>query len=184
MPLKRLPYPRIEPLIRKRLSTEEDEPTVRLIRALRVARERGYLTRGELAAVCYWKSPRAIRYIRANSPQRVRAMTRTALASRSEEGRLDALTCLRGVSVPMASAVLTLLNPRRYGVIDIRVWQLLHRLGTVEGNASGVGLTSSNWHQFLVILRYFAKRFRVKARDIERTLFDAHVAYQRGRLYS
>jgi hypothetical protein len=32
----------------------------------------------------------------------------------------------------MASALLTLLDPKRYGVIDIRVWQLLHRMGTSE----------------------------------------------------
>jgi hypothetical protein len=38
----------------------------------------------------------------------------------------------KGVSVPMASALLTLLDPKRYGVIDIRVWQLLHRMGTSE----------------------------------------------------
>jgi len=38
----------------------------------------------------------------------------------------------KGVSVPMASALLTLLDPKRYGVIDIRIWQLLHRMGTSE----------------------------------------------------
>ncbi len=87
------------------------------------------------------------------------------------------------MSVPMASAILMLLNPKRYGVIDIRVWQLLHEVGTVTKNADGVGFNFKNWYQFLVVLRYFAKKLGVTARDIERTLFIAHKEYQVGRLY-
>ena len=34
-----------------------------------------------------------------------------------------------------------------------------------------------------MILRYFAKEFGVKARDIERALFVAHNEHQKGRLY-
>src|SRR5262245_65837734 len=96
---------------------------------LRAARERGYLTAAELEAVCRWKSPRAIHLIRSNAPRRVRALTGRALRARGERQRLEALTELRGVSVPMASALLTLLDPRRYGVLDIRVWQFLHEVG-------------------------------------------------------
>jgi hypothetical protein len=91
---------------------------------------------------------------------------------------------LDGVSLPMASAVLTLLNPRRYGVIDIRVWQLLYGIGAVTKNPSGVGFTFSHWHQFLMIIRQFAEEFHVSARDIERSLFSAHQAYQKGNLYA
>ena len=111
-----------------------------LIRRLRVARKRGYVTPAELEAVCYWKSPRAIQYIRSNSPAQVGATTRSALATRSERRRLEALRQLKGVSVPMASALLMLLNPKRYGVIDIRVWQLLHKIGTVSKKRRGGGV--------------------------------------------
>jgi hypothetical protein len=83
----------------------------------------------------------------------------------------------------MPSAMLTLLNPRRYGVIDIRVWQLLHALGAVTKKPRGMGFNFKNWYQFLRIIRYFAKRHGVNARDIERTLFLAHQRYQKGKLY-
>ena len=76
-----------------------------------------------------------------------------------------------------------LLDPRRYGVIDIRVWQLLHELGAVTKNAEGVNLSSENWYEFLVIIRHYSRKLRVTARDVERTLFDAHRAYQRHQLY-
>jgi len=96
---------------------------------------------------------------------------------------MRALLKLEGVSVPSASAILTLLNPPRYGVIDIRVWQLLHRLGAVEGNRAGTGLTVAQWESFLRLIRQLAGTFRVSARVIERTLFNVHREYQSGRLY-
>ncbi|MGQ0548134.1 MAG: hypothetical protein ACT4PY_00475 [Armatimonadota bacterium] len=184
MALKRIPYQKTSRLIKACLSTEEDEETVDLIRRLRPARARGYLTRGELEAVCFWKSARAIHYIRSNSRSRIRTATRRALATTSERRRLEELTVLRGVSVPMASSILMLVDPRRYGVIDIRVWQLLYAIGAVTKKPAGVGFSFDNWMQFLRILRYFARRFNVKARDIERALFCVHRKYQKGRLYA
>jgi hypothetical protein len=184
MALKKIPYSKVSVLIKDCLSTEEDEATLDLIRRLRKVRARGYLTRGELEAVCRWKSARAIQHIKSNSASEVRAATRRALATKSERRRLAGLTVLRGVSVPMASSVLMLVDPQRYGVIDIRVWQLLHAIGAVTKKPAGIGFDFSNWYQFLMIVRHFAKKFNVKARDIERTLFCAHQEYQKGRLYS
>src|SRR2546428_774503 len=87
MALKRLPYDEAALLLRDYLSTQEDEETAALIRALRPARTRGYLTPSELEKVCRWKSARAIRYIKGNSASRVRSATRRALATRSERKR-------------------------------------------------------------------------------------------------
>ncbi len=183
MALKKLPYSRLEPLLRENLSVDEEDSATSLIHRLRAAKKRGWITPSELAAMCYWKSPRTIHHIRSNSPASVRAATRAALGTRSEQRRLEALRQLKGVSVPMASAILMLLDPKRYGVIDIRVWQLLHKVGTVTENADGVGFNFKNWYQFLMVLRYFAKKLGVSARDIERTLFLVHKEHQKGRLY-
>jgi len=183
MALKQIPYTRLEPLLRDCLSRSEDKGTLALVQKLRPARRRRYLTPGELEAVCRWKSARAIRHIRANSRWRVRSATHRALATRSERQWLEVLRTLQGVSVPMASAILTLLDPRRYGVIDIRVWQLLYKLGVVGQKPSGTGFNFNNWYRFLTIMRYFARKLDVNARDIERTLFVVHRKYQEGRLY-
>jgi hypothetical protein len=181
--LKNLPFRTVKVLLKQHLSAEEDTKTAALIRELRPARARGYLTREELEKVCRWKSARAIHLINRNSVVRVRTATRRALTTRSERRRLEALTTLDGVSVAMASAILTLLNPRRYGVIDIRVWQLLYAVGEVTKKSGGVGFNFNNWYQFLMKLRYFAKQLGVGARDIERSLFFAHQANQKGTLY-
>lgn len=171
-------------LLKQHLSTKEDVKTAALISELRPVRARGYLTRQELEKVCHWKSARAIHLIKRNSDVRVRTATRLALATRSERRRLEALRTLHGAPVPMASAILMLLDPRRYGVIDIRVWQLLYALGEVTKKSSGIGFNFKNWYQFLMKLRYFAKKLGVSARVIERSLFLAHQANQTGTLYA
>ena len=184
MALRPIPYRRLDTLVRAHLDAVEDEATAALIRRLRAARTRGHLTRAELEAVCRWKSARAIHHVRSNTAAAIRAATREALGARSEGLRLAALTRLRGVSVPMASALLTLLHPRRYGVIDIRVWQLMYEIGAVQTNADGAGFSFDNWHQFLATIRGVAVRLGVTARAVERTLFGVHVKYQRGTLYA
>jgi hypothetical protein len=185
MALKRVPASSLESLVRARLDeTVEDEAAAALMRALRAARRRGYLTRAEFEAACRWKSARSVHHVRSNTPAAVRAATRAALRARGEERRLEALTSLRGVSVPTASALLTLLFPRRYGVIDIRVWQLLHRMGRVGTNARGAGFTLAEWRTFLEVVRGVAARLGVTARVVELTLFGVHVHYQRGTLYA
>lgn len=93
------------------------------------------------------------------------------------------LTGLAGVSAPTASAILTLTDPRRYGVLDIRVWQLLYRLAAVTRNPGGRGFTVGHWLEFLALLRREARRYRVTARALEIALFRCHRQLQTGRLY-
>jgi hypothetical protein len=184
VPLKKLPYKRLQHLVGLHLSTREYPATQNVIDELSIARERGYLTRPELVNVCRWKSPRTIRHMRRNRADTIKKITRAAFGTRSEQKKLALLTTLHGVSVPMASSILMLTNPDRYGVIDIRVWQLLFEMGTVKRNSDGIGFDFKDWQAYLTILRYFAKKYNVGARDIERTLFRVHELYQEGALYS
>jgi hypothetical protein len=55
--------------------------------------------------------------------------------------------------------------------------------GLLQKTRVCVGFDFNNWYQFLMIIRYFAKKLHVTAREIERSLFLAHQANQRGTLY-
>lgn len=183
MPVHPLPYRSLRTLLRRELFRREDPETLALMRRLRPARRRRWLTRLEFIEICRWKSPRATRHYRLNRAATVRAVTRRALASRSERRRLALLTGLRGVSVPVASAILTLLEPRRYGVLDIRAWQLLHVLGVVSSRPGGTGFTFPQWREYLGVLRSEARALGVTARAVEWTLFRCHRKFQAGLLY-
>jgi hypothetical protein len=181
--MARGPRPTLESLLTGRAIAGEDAGTSALIERLRPARARGHFTRGELLLVARWKSPRALPLVASNSPARVRRATTAALRAESERERLESLVALHGVSVPTASAALTLIDPERYGVIDIRVWRLLHSVGAVDQNPRGANFTAAQWERFLAVIRGLATRHAVQARAIERTLFAIHVESHTGRLY-
>ena len=170
-------------LLRRELITEEDPATAALIARVSAARRRGFISRGEFLAMARWKSPRAHHRYKLNSAARVREASRRALAARSERRRMEHLLALDGVSVPVASAVLTLLDPRRYGVLDIRAWQMLYAVRGVNANPAGRGFSVGQWISYLATLRRHACRLRVPVRAVEYTLFLCHRKRQRGRLY-
>jgi hypothetical protein len=183
VPLRRPPHATLDALLRQALVRAEDPATAALLRDLAGVRRRGCFTRDEFLRMCRWKSPRARHLWSANGAARIRAVSHRVLATRDEQRRMELLTGLRGVGVPMASAILTLIDPRRYGVLDIRAWQLLFALRSVTANRRGQGFTIAQWLDYLAALRHHARRLRVSARTIEYTLFHAHRDLQRGLLY-
>ena len=176
-------YRDVASLLASELTLDDSPETRQLIRDLRVVRQRGHLTKAEFLKICRWKSPRAIKHCEKNSHHRIWRQSAMAFASRSERVRFEALTALHGVAAPITSAILMLTNPRRYGVIDIRVWQLLFDLGSVRTKPGGVGFDFSNWYHYLMKLRYHAKKLRVSVRTVEYSLFLYHQRVQRGPLY-
>jgi hypothetical protein len=183
VPVRRPPYPSLSALLDEELDRREDPGTLALVRRLRRLRRQGRLGRAAFLAMCRWKSPRASRQYARNSPARVRATLEAALQARDEARKLAALTGLVGVSVPVASAILTLLDPRRYGVLDIRVWQILFAMGVVTRRPSGRGFTAGDWLAYLVALRREAARLGAPVRAVEYSLFKCHERWQAGRLY-
>lgn len=112
------------------------EKTKRLKEKLaRVRRERQslYLTKAEFEEILQWKLGQQIGRQRerrsANTEEIIRAVTGLALTithSDKEyelELRMGILCALRGVAIPVASAVLALVFPEQYAVIDFRGWR-------------------------------------------------------------
>jgi len=176
-------YPTIQELIKNNLNIKEDFKTQKLIDELRPVLKRGYLTKEEFLKIGMWKSPRPKQQYLRNSEENIKKITQEVISTKFEKRKIDLLTKLKGVSVPTASAILTLIDPKNYGVVDIRVWQLLYSYGSVKTKPEGMGFDFKNWFNYLVKLRYYAKKFKVKARDIERTLFLYHKKIQKGNLY-
>ena len=176
-------YKKLKDLLDCELVNDEDPETAQLIRDLRVVRKRGCLTKEELLRICKWKSARSLPLCRKNTPDRVAQVSARAFAAPLERDRFRLLTSLYGVGPPMASAILTLTDPARYGVIDIRVWQTLYKLKSVYKKPKGVGFTFKDWYKFLKIFRYHAEDLGVSVRAVERTVFHYHQKIQQGRLY-
>jgi len=176
-------YRSLAELLRRELPTDEAEPTAALLRELRHIKRAKQFSRTEFIKMCRWKSSRAMHHYRRNTAAAVRRTSREVLRTRDERRRLELLTSLNGVSIPTASAILTLIDPERYGVIDMRAWQLLFEIGSVEKKPHGVGFIFADWKQYLSILREHARALGVPVRRVELTLFEYHRKTHEGRLY-
>ena len=176
-------YKTIEELIKKNLDTKENAETLKLMNELKNVKERGYFTKEEFLKIGMWKSPRPKdRYLK-NAEGDIILVSKKVFATKFEKRRIELLTSLDGVSIPTASAILTLIDPQNYGVIDIRVWQVLYLYSSVKDRPNGTNFDFNNWYNYLMKLRYYAKKFKVSARDIERIIFQHHKEIQVGNLY-
>ncbi|HKG22281.1 MAG TPA: hypothetical protein VKC34_10300 [Blastocatellia bacterium] len=173
----------IERLLHQRLGKTVD-PALGLIGTFSHIKHRAYFTRPEFLLMCRWKSPRPRRLYEANSSVEVRRVSVDVFASGCEKEKIGLLTSLKGVGLPTASAILTLTDPENYGVIDIRVWQLLYDHQVVASRPSGTGFSFDNWLEYLQAVRFWARKFKATARAVEVVLFDYHKQKQEGRLYA
>lgn len=172
-------YTSLKQFLEHRTPPREEPEAQALLKRLRAARKRGYLTRSEFIAACEWKSIRPRKRYSAHTTAEVREATGRALRGRSERRRLEALIALDGVGVAMASAVLALTDPEKYAVIDVRVWRMLYALGAVKSLPQGIGFRFKHWYRYLMILRAHAKRLGWTTRAVELALFRHHRRYYR-----
>jgi hypothetical protein len=82
-----------------------------------------------------------------------------------------------------ASAILMFYDRTQYPIIDIRVWRQLYNAGLVTTNPRGQGFRLKEWEKFLEIIRDFAKKTKLTARQVEKRLFDIDKNEQVGNLY-
>ena len=115
----------IEALAR-RFAYDEDPDC---IAAGAAAAVRGSYTREEFLLVCAWKSARSRPLLQSNDALKVEAATRAAFETPDETARMVALCGLRGVGVPIASALLHFAFPDRYPILDVRALESLGRKG-------------------------------------------------------
>lgn len=142
--------------------------------AQRQRRRRFYLTLPELLEVARWKLEgqygRAERHFERLTSPMVRTVTAAAFSIAGPDDDLETglraslLTSLPGVGLPIASAVLTLVEPKRYAVIDFRAWRAL--FGS-DRTSFGV----ADYRSFMAALRTQAASERTTPRAVELRLW-------------
>ena len=123
----------------------------------------GDLDPRHLEAIIDWKSPRPKRLIAQNTPEDIGDALRVACTTPQERTAIAVLCGLRGIRVPMASAILTAINRDRYTIID---WRALKAL-TVKRSE----VTIDNYLEYLAYCRDQAATLQVGLRDLDRALW-------------
>jgi thermostable 8-oxoguanine DNA glycosylase len=133
------------------------------------ARKRGYLNFDEFFEICMWKSRRPKNRYLKNQNQ-IEKITQKAFQAQDEIDKINLICSLNGVGIPTASALLTVVYPRKYGIMDIRCVEMLQELKFNIKNAMSV----KNWLKYLVIMRKLAKENKVTPRQLDMILFVMH----------
>jgi len=96
----------------------------------RTVLKRGFLLKREFVSIGKWKSHRQIHNYEDNPEETIEKITRKVLKEENEPNRIRLLTsgALKGVKIPVASAILTICHPDKYCVIDYRAWRALRWL--------------------------------------------------------
>ena len=89
-------------------------------------KKRGYLTRNDLMRIFLWKADRVVE---RNEDELNKVTRRVFEVDHENEGEvkrlLNELTQLDGIKIPMASVILSILFPEKYGVFDKNVRKAL-----------------------------------------------------------
>jgi len=129
--------------------------------------ERGWLTKNEFLTICLWKSRRPKKRYNLNSESEIIQSTKLAFREDYELKKIKILTELKGVRIPTASAILSVVNPTHYPIIDERCIQSLRNLEMINWKT----ITEKNWIEYLEIIRELAIKNNRSAREIEKGLF-------------
>lgn len=87
----------------------------------RELRQKGYLEELDFVNICSWKTKRQKKRYAKNSRGRVKKISRNMMAGQSgAEELIKELRELNGVGVPVATAIMTVVFPRKYCIVDYR----------------------------------------------------------------
>jgi hypothetical protein len=150
------------PVLIERYRSAEDNPALKAGADIRAGST--YL-RESVEAIFMWKTKgRGISRLRKNSDGEITDALTLATAAKTERAAVSVLCGLQGVDVPVASAILTAIDPERYTVIDFRALEAL-------GNKSN-DRTVNFYLAYLDACRQLAQEHQVSLRDLDRALWQ------------
>ena len=137
-----------------------------------VVRDRGFLTKAELAIVGEWKTPRIRSRLATNSEERIGETTRLALSTASPELAIYVLQVLVGVGMPVASTVLHWFHRERFPILDFRaLWTL--------GYDVPPSYTLEFWEEYVRATRTLADEWGTDMRTLDRALWQYSSEHQK-----
>jgi hypothetical protein len=87
---------------------------------------RGQYTRANLERIFEWKTNgRGRSRLAKNTDEEIADALKLAVEATTDRAAVSVLTGLNGVQVPVASAILTAINPERFAIIDFRALEAL-----------------------------------------------------------
>ena len=130
----------------------------------RLLKKQGYLRQKELVRIGMWKSKRPKRHYESeeNDDLTVKEITAFSFRTKSEKARIESLLALKGISWPVASAILHFAFPSKYPIWDFRV---LWSLGWTEHYNFNL------WQKYCSKIRKISGKYKLPIRTVEKALW-------------
>jgi hypothetical protein len=120
-----------------------------------------------------WKSKRPRRHYESdeNDGLTVKEITKFSFKTRSEKARIESLLALKGVSWPVASAILHFAFPEKYPIMDFRViWSL--------GWKQPSSYDFSFWQRYCIKIHKLSRKYNLPIRIVEKSLWKYSKEHQ------
>ena len=132
-------------------------------------KKHGFIEFNDFYQICMWKSVRQKQNYLKNK-NTIKSISKKFLSEKDELLKIKGLCELKGVGIPTASAILTIIHPDKYAVIDVRCIQMLNKIGIkIKDN-----ITFDRWIEYLKIVRNLAYENNLTPRQIDQILFSMH----------
>lgn len=156
----------IDALVARRLTNVEEEKAMEAGRNIAA----GDFSRENLNVIVRWKMEgvhltRVMSYVDQNTDAEITRALSSALRAPTEAEAIEILDKLHGVGVPVASAIMTTINPEKYTIIDIYA---LRSLGVADAPTDRVDY----YLAYLQKCRELAHQFNVSLRTLDHALWQ------------
>jgi len=126
----------------------------------------------EFFKIIIWKSNRVKGKVLAGikkSNKSVKQIMREVYNANTSEEKIKLLTNIKGIGLPIASAILTVCYPKKFTILDYRVWDILFKDKKVKGK--NPSKTISEYLDYVDICKNYAKKLKLSLRDFDRTMW-------------
>jgi hypothetical protein len=110
-------YSNLKKLIKNNLNTPETEEALNLIFQLKNTNKKEVFNKKDFYNIAMWKTPRPKKYYLSNSEEKIIIIAKKISSSNSDKEKIELLISLKGVSIAVASSILTIINPKDYGIL-------------------------------------------------------------------
>lgn len=124
-------------------------------------------------AIVIWKSNRAKTRIKqglAQAELTVEALLAQLVAAATPAAKVEMLLQIKGIGLPIASAILSVCYPEEFTVLDYRAWETLQSLG-ITGLPPKKPNTVEAYLRYGQVCRGFAEQHELSLRDLDRALW-------------
>ena len=132
----------------------------------------GYLTPEEFFAIVIWKSNRAKTNVCKGikkSKKTIREITSEIFKIKMPEQKLEIITSIPNIGIPIGSAILTVCYPDDFTVADYRACEAIKSFsGEINGNPT---IKTSAYFEYLEKCKKLAHKYNFSLRDFDRILW-------------